>query len=253
MQKISFMKNDFKNSTYKKHFHNTYSISLITKGECNFCIEGTKFTATKGLVRVINPYEIHEIYDSSWEHINLVLTAYFMQSITKDMKPTCRGGNVCFSTITEDKKLAQDLQNLYSSRNHQEISTQTKRIIRHMVQKYSYQDFDRTALHVEKSRLKNAISYMYQNANNLEITLDEIASCVQISKYHFLREFKKEFGLTPYQYIQNIKINNARRMLYLDVSLSEIAQECGFFDQSHFIKTYKNYFGHTPSYMYKKQ
>jgi len=139
------------------------------------------------------------------------------------------------------------------NKNHKEVTKKQNEIIEYMIQRYSYHDFSKKNLHVQKLELQNAISYMYQNANNFEITLDEIASYAKVSKYHFLREFKKEFGLTPYQYIQNIKINNARRMLYLDVSLSEIAQECGFFDQSHFIKTYKFFFGHTPSKMYQKQ
>ena len=249
MQKISLIKNNFENSKYKKHFHDTYSISLITNGICNFCIEDTKYTAAKGLIRVINPYEIHEIYDSSWEHINLVLTAYFVQSIAKDIKPVQKNSNIHFQTIINDKKIAMYIKNLHNKKDKIIV----KDIVKYILQRYSYQDLSKETPHAKKAELQKAISYMYQNANNFEITLDEIASFSQISKYHFLREFKREFGLTPYKYIQNIKINNARKMLYLDIPLCEIAQECGFFDQSHFIKIYKNFFGHTPSKIYKKQ
>ena len=234
---ISLMKNSFENRAYKKHFHNTYSISLITDGECVFCKNQSKYKAKKGDVRVINPYEVHEIYSSSWEHINLVLSAYFVRCVAKNFKDI----NIGFKTIINDEKLMLDIQNLYDKN-----SKKTEEILRYMLENYSKVS-DKEPLHVEKLKLQKAVLYIYQNANNESIELDEIISHVGLSKYHFLREFKKEFGLTPHRYVQNIKINNARRMLHYDLPLSQIAQECGFYDQSHFIKTYKKFFGHTPS------
>ena len=97
MQDISLMKNSFENRTYKKHFHNTYSISLITDGECVFCKDQSKYKAKKGDVRVINPYEVHEIHSSSWEHTNLVLSAYFVRCVAKNFKDI----NIGFKTITD--------------------------------------------------------------------------------------------------------------------------------------------------------
>ena len=237
MQDISLMKNSFENRAYKRHFHNTYSISLITSGECVFSKNQSIYRAKKGDVRVINPYEIHEIYSSSWEHINLVLSAYFVRSIAKNFKDI----NIGFKTIIKDEQLLLDIQNLYDNNSKKIV-----KILRYMLKNYSKVS-SKEPLHVEKSKLQKAVLYIYQNANNESIELDEIISHVGLSKYHFLREFKKEFGLTPHRYVQNIKINNARRMLYHNFPLSQIAQECGFYDQSHFIKTYKKFFGHTPS------
>ena len=67
-----------------------------------------------------------------------------------------------------------------------------------------------------------------------------------MSKYHFLREFKKETGVTPNQYIQIKKVNKVRSFLKTDASLSSIAYECGFTDQSHMIKVFKRFIGYTP-------
>jgi len=237
MQDISLMKNSFEKKAYKKHFHNTYSVSLITAGVCVFSKNRSRYRAKKGDVRVINPYEIHEIYSSSWEHVNLVLSASYVRHIAKNFKDI----NIGFKTIIDDKQLASDIQNLYDKN-----SKKTEEILRYMLENYS-KISDKEPLHVEKSKLQKAVLYIYQNANNESIELDEIVSHVGFSKYHFLREFKKEFGLTPHRYVQNIKINNARRMLHCKLPLSQIAQECGFYDQSHFIKTYKKFFGHTPS------
>ncbi|MFK5881213.1 MAG: AraC family transcriptional regulator [Sulfurospirillum sp.] len=241
MQNISLIKNSFKNRAYNKHFHSTYSISLITKGSCNFQNNRLRYNASKGMVRVINPYEMHEIYSSSWEHINLVLSAYLVRLISKDFKDN----RLYFKTIIQDSKLSLDLQNLYAKKSF--IDEEVKHIVKYMLLNYSGSNQNADALHAEKFELQKAIEYIYQNANNKNLALDEIASFVGLSKYHFLRIFKQHFGLTPYKFIQNIKINNARRMLCSDIPLSQIAQECGFYDQSHLIKSYKNFYGHTPS------
>jgi AraC-like DNA-binding protein len=61
--------------------------------------------------------------------------------------------------------------------------------------------------------------------------------------------FKKELGLTPHAFITNYKINQAKNLLSTNSlkSLSEVAIESGFYDQSHFSKAFKRVFAITPS------
>ena len=243
---FSLIKNSFQNSSYKKHFHSTYSISLITSGECSLGIEGVNYRVKKGMVRIINPYEVHEIKKSSWEHINLVLSPYLIHSMLGG-----KGERVHFQNVIDDEKLSLDLRLLYEC-GSQKMS-KLKDILEYLKKSYSCKNPDVIPLHVKREKLQKAIYYIYQNANSCDINLDVLVSHIGLSKYHFLREFKKEFGLTPHHYIQNIKINNARKMLHAKVPLSQIAQDCGFFDQSHLIKTYKKFFGHTPSKVSKQQ
>ncbi len=203
-----------------------------------FEIEGTSYCATKGTVRIVNPYENHEIKKSSWEHINLVLSPCFVCDILG-----CFGDEkIRFQNTINDEKLSADLQSLYEKK-----SLNIEEILRYIAKKYTLKNLAKNPLHVKREKFQKALSYIHQNANSCDINLDDIISHIGLSKYHFLREFKKEFGLTPHHYIQNVKINNARMMLKTKTPLSQIALECGFFDQSHLIKTYKKFYGHTPS------
>jgi len=235
---ISLVKNSFINSSYKKHFHSTYSISLIAKGVCAININNNQYSFSKGQIRVINPYDMHEILKSSWEHINLTVSAYFMNSICGNYK--------LFKNSIEDQNLANMIQKAYNEKANLKI--QTEEIIRYLDKNYSVKKENNDIFYIEKEAIKKAIEYMVLNANNTNVSLDEIADFAGISKYHFLRVFKKYTGFTPKHFIQNIKINNARKILANhSISLSEIAMECGFYDQSHFIKTYKKFYGSTPS------
>ena len=71
------------------------------------------------------------------------------------------------------------------------------------------------------------------------LMLDTLAARCGYSKNHIINVFKAETGLTPYAYIQKLRIDNAKRLLdYSSLSASEIAVECGF---GSYINLYKEF------------
>ena len=73
-----------------------------------------------------------------------------------------------------------------------------------------------------------------------EVLLDELSRKFYISKYYLTREFKKAYGETIFQHIIAMRINYAKRLLrFTDKSVDEIAELCGFHDQSYFTKQFK--------------
>jgi AraC-like DNA-binding protein len=101
---------------------------------------------------------------------------------------------------------------------------------------------------------KKIIKDTYELINDsieTNFTLDMLASNVNLSKYHFLRTFKKEFGLTPHAFIVNERLNRANKLIQEGQPISEASLQVGFNDQSHFSRNFKKYFGYTPSYLQK--
>ena len=79
-----------------------------------------------------------------------------------------------------------------------------------------------------------------------KLSVEEMAQKSFISKYHFIRSFKAEVGLTPHQFqIQN-RIRKAQRLLHQTDTITEVALTTGFCDQSHFIKQFKKHVGLLP-------
>lgn len=80
-----------------------------------------------------------------------------------------------------------------------------------------------------------------------EITLDTLLAHIPVSKYHFIRSFKEKLGLTPYQYLTQIRIQHAKILLrQSDLPVSSIADQCGYTDTSNFIAHFKKLSGETP-------
>lgn len=85
------------------------------------------------------------------------------------------------------------------------------------------------------------------------ISLDEVAQLVHLSPSYFSRLFKSETGQTFSGYLQAVRIERAKSFLKREkCSLTEIAEQVGFFDQSHFIKAFKQVTGVTPG-LYRKR
>lgn len=94
--------------------------------------------------------------------------------------------------------------------------------------------------------LAKVIQHIHQHfAGPLRIS--ELADVAGISKGALERTFKKVISLTLVQYIQKVRIEHAVHLLVeTELGLSEIAQKCGYYDQSTFTKKFKEYTKLTP-------
>lgn len=87
----------------------------------------------------------------------------------------------------------------------------------------------------------------YLDENYLEeFILDELALKFDLTVVHLIRVFKKEFGLPIHSYILNKKVHRAKELLSSNMPISQIAQNSGFFDQSHLNRSFKRIFQITP-------
>ncbi|MCB7037026.1 AraC family transcriptional regulator [Eggerthella sinensis] len=78
------------------------------------------------------------------------------------------------------------------------------------------------------------------------VTLDDLARAAGVSRYHLIRVFSDETGLTPHRYLQAVRANRARDLLAAGVEPSEAAAQSGFSDQAHMTRVYKSFYGITP-------
>ncbi|MCO8294336.1 helix-turn-helix domain-containing protein [Tetragenococcus halophilus] len=78
------------------------------------------------------------------------------------------------------------------------------------------------------------------------MSLEELSRRCHLNKYTLIRYFTKYFGVTPYQYLQTIRIKEAKELLSNGKELLSISLKVGFSDQSHFTRVFKSLIGITP-------
>ena len=81
--------------------------------------------------------------------------------------------------------------------------------------------------------------------------MHQICRLTGLSKSTLLRAFAKEKGVTPYCYLENIRIGAAKRLLEQGAAPVEAALQTGFSDQSHFTNYFSRFIGLAPG-VYRK-
>lgn len=104
-----------------------------------------------------------------------------------------------------------------------------------------------------KKELLRRLEIAKKHMNEKFLTIGEIKEVAEhcnLSVYHFYRSFKMAYGLTPYQYIIEKKMQFAKKLLSdPSMTLSAIADKCGFPDVFTFSKAFKKFYGFSPSSM----
>jgi transcriptional regulator GlxA family with amidase domain len=99
----------------------------------------------------------------------------------------------------------------------------------------------------DKQKVNNACSILAQNIENPNFTCEELAKRSLISEVHLRRLFSKVLGVSPMQYLLSLRFSKAEKLLENnELTVSQIAIECGFADIYYFSKAYKKHFGHSP-------
>jgi AraC family transcriptional regulator len=97
------------------------------------------------------------------------------------------------------------------------------------------------------ANLRRAMAFLQASIAS-DPRLEEIAAAVGLSPWHFLRAFKASTGRTPFQWLQDLRVERARGLLAAsDLPLAELALEMGFKTQSHFTLVFRRATGTTPA------
>ena len=96
------------------------------------------------------------------------------------------------------------------------------------------------------ARLLKVVEFVTEHYGE-SIEAHDLAGHVGLSVSQLQREFSRLFGISPSRYLREIRIGVARRLLETgDLGLAQISAECGFYDQSHFSRQFKDSTGLSP-------
>ena len=238
----------FTNKTFAPHFHDEYSIALITSGTHNFTCNKDDFAARPGDIRLINPHDIHVCKSKTWGYITFTPDNNFVETFSESCQKELH--NITFvNPVIQNNKLAKLFMDLNSATKEWQDELMAENILEELVvnliSSYSNSETKTKNISYSRKKLLQSVEYMKSNFDE-SLKLEKLANISGLSKYHFLRKFKEEFNMTPHAYLLQIRIQNAKNMLIQNRALSDIALSCGFSDQSHFTRVFNKIYGMTP-------
>lgn len=236
-----------------KHFHTEYLFTFITHGNFIFETESAKIEIEENTVGVINSFEFHKAHHSKHRCFRLILSHDCVNSIaTKILGKKIE--SIKFSSIIKDKNTDYTMKQISKELNSEHLNkTKINNLVisflEHLIRFYTISD--QIYYSNNENKILSASKKFICSKYDHKITLDDLAENLNCNKFQILREFKKVYQTTPYQYILMIRANKAKEMILKNMPLSEVAISCGFTDQSNMIKNFKKIYGLTPSVLKK--
>jgi AraC family transcriptional regulator len=98
-----------------------------------------------------------------------------------------------------------------------------------------------------RGRLQRVLDYIAANSDR-DLRLDDLAQVAEMSRFHFARLFRASTGVTPYQYLMEQRLQQAKALLRIGSrTIAEVAAETGFINASHFSRIFRKHLGVTPT------
>ncbi|MEO0759108.1 MAG: AraC family transcriptional regulator [Cyanobacteria bacterium J06648_16] len=105
---------------------------------------------------------------------------------------------------------------------------------------------------LSQAQLAQVIGYMQANLAE-DMSILDLATLAGMSESHFSRCFKRSVGVSPYRYLMQQRVERAKRLLERQsMPISAVALECGFANQTHLTKVFRQMTGVTPKAYQKK-
>lgn len=165
-------------------------------------------------------------------------------AITEILMTTMRVFGAEYGSVDSVHERFQDtLQGLYNARSVREYCDLLDKNCRLLCEQVRQKNASRNNRIMEVAR-----AYMEQNSDR-EVTLEEVASRVYLSKWYFSKLFKKEVGQNFNEYMNRLRIERAKKLLRDEPHLKnyEIAERLGFSNTRYFAQLFKSMTGTTPT------
>jgi len=238
--------------SFTRHLHDEFEISVIERGLEKLSYRGTTYLAAAGSIVVINPGEAHSAGPASeagWSQRVFYPTAYDVQDAASSGAGRRLAVPYFSCPVIHDKEVAGILRELHhfletpNSALAQEafsIWAATK-----LVRRYAADPCMLKTIGKEHRAVRLIREYM--RAHSAEnVTLGQLAKIANLSPFHLVRVFTDEIGLPPHAYLTQLRLNRAKALLSRGHSISDVALETGFVDQSHLTRNFKRLLGLTP-------
>ncbi|NQY25375.1 MAG: AraC family transcriptional regulator [Campylobacteraceae bacterium] len=239
---ITVLKARMKTFSYKKHAHEEYSLGVTLNGIQKYSLDGRSQTSHKNGVMLFNPEQLHDGQaGKSKESLDYVMLyikpSLFLEAIGK--KEIVKFS----SSLVYNEKLKHDIINLSSAIFFEKDENLCNELLLNVADNFTSKDFV-IDYKKENHLVKKAKEMMYYELDYV-LNLDEISKALDLSKFQFIRMFKINTGITPYQFFLNCKIIHAKKHLELKKDLYATVVEFAFSDLSHLNRHFKRVYGLT--------
>ena len=235
---------------FPNHFHEYYVIGFVEGGKRHLWSRNKEYDVSAGDLILFNPRDNHycapidgEPLDYRAVNIDPSVMEQAVREITgREFTPRFTQNVVYRSDITRSVAALYDSILRHASKLEKEESLFF--LLEQLLQEYA-EPFSEEAISRPDPQIQSLCTYMEEHFSD-NISLDELTAMTTFGKSYLLRSFTKQIGVSPYRYLQTIRLDKAKHFLEQGIAPVDAAAMAGFSDQSHFTNFFKEFIGLTP-------
>lgn len=234
---------------FPDHFHEYYVLGLMESGQRILSCKGAEYAIRPGDMLLFNPGDSHACTQSNGgtlDYRGISIPVETMRSLADEITGTPELPRFS-QPVIHDAEAVCCLRSF-----HQLVMTGSREfekeerlllLLSSLFRQYSQPYPADTAACRED--IQQACEFMETHYAQ-HVSLDQLCRCAGLSKSSLLRAFTVTKGVTPYRYLESIRIREARKLLEQGVMPAEAALRTGFSDQSHFTNYFRRFIGLSP-------
>ncbi|NCB57268.1 MAG: AraC family transcriptional regulator [Gammaproteobacteria bacterium] len=229
---------------FEPHTHEAFGIGTIIQGAERFRYRGSDYIASTDALVLMNPDELHTGQaetETGWRYQMIYIDTAALENISglRDLWFP--------EVLRHDQKKAKMISFLLNQIWQSEDVLDIDCLLLSLISQIQpYVGVGKQALPEPKHRFDIVKDYMRDYLSQ-QITLPELASLVNLSPYHFLRQFVIQYHVTPQQMLMAYRLFKAKQLLAQGIPSATVAAETGLTDQSHLIRAFTRRYGTTPA------
>lgn len=244
------------NITHGTHLHDSYEFDICQTDIPSTVIENKVFNRGNNTLFAVNPMQEHGLISDlkGFSICGLHIDKSLMQNVSMELYSS---SDIVFSneslTMNHDISMLVRLflEELRFKQSGYEFMIENLNLLivgnllRHVKHNLSDKAYKQSKCNAKN--IKTVIDYMNENYVS-GVSCSDLANLIKMNKFGFIRSFKSETGRTPYEYLLDLKIEKAKKMLKSnEFTVTEISMMCGFSSHSHFTSTFKKRVGISPT------
>ena len=269
MEYLSDMPTDFKiykvrrdncSGSQPTHAHPYYEIFYLLNGDCTIFVDHNIYKLNKGDLVVVPAGELHKstypqmgsseryvvcFKKGNLKWLNELLGDDFVkQSLTSGVISIPEKRRDYVEALMNKMNFENDGQDILSPAF---IRTGLVELILFIIRCQRYEQYVIKEIDVDNQLMQEIATYIYENYDK-KLSLDDMSNRFHISRSYLSKKFKAVTGFGIKEYIVNVRIKNACRLLLeTNKSITDIAFECGFNDSNYFGDAFRHVKGISPN------
>lgn len=228
-------------ASFARHTHDEYVLGANLSGQERIWLDGRELDVLPGQVTLYNPLAVQgsAFGAEPVEYISVHVSAQALcQVIDQENLRSTPQAPSFEQGVLQHPGLFKALAELARASAHDQEQAQLL-LFAQLLEQSSARPGE------QAPALDRSVAYMRAHLDQ-RLQLEQLASIAGLSKYHYVRCFKKATGLGPLQYHMQLRLIEARQRLRLGLHPQDVALGLGFYDQSHFITAFRRVHGVTP-------